>query len=618
MPRHINIKNISSPTVNKTVYKSFRGVDFSTDPAQIANNRSPNAVNIISDSGGYPEKRLGWRTIGNYDGHINGIFFFESGGAHEMLIHVDDKIYRNDEVIIDNVNNGRSQGVTVGHALYILTGREYLMYDGLTIKPVSDEAYIPITSIPANLEANETFMAVNLLTPWRINQFIGNGEKKDFYLDGPVDAGSTVNVKVNGTAQSGGFTVDNANGKITFTTAPASSNPPGIPNIEVTFSSTTAGYSDVIQKCTIMDIYDGRIFFSGNPDYPNRDWHSEIQTSQANGMAYVADTSYADIGSSKASILGYIKSGDAQIIVKQESELESTVYVRTTQITDTDVMYPVKQGTSGVGALNKNCLCNLIDTPLFLSKTGLIAVMTDPSQQKSLMNKSGFVDARMLKEPKLKDAIMTRWKEYLVIVIDSRAYVADSRQQSTMGNERGYKYEWYYWENIPAVILKEYDDVLYFGTEDGRICRFNSDVKDEEGNILMTAYNDDGAVIPAVWSTKLDDDGDFMVRKTLMKKGSGVFLKTYNKSSVKVWIRTDADFGTELEIKSANTGIFDFNQLDFSDFTFNTLPENVIPLSKKIKKYKLMQIICKNESLNQGFGIYAIEKRFVYGNYVKR
>ena len=85
-----------------------------------------------------------------------------------------------------------------------------------------------------------------------------------------------------------------------------------------------------------------------------------------------------------------------------------------------------------------------------------------------------------------------------------------------------------------------------------------------------------------------------------------------------MWIRTDADFGTELEIKSANTGIFDFNQLDFSDFTFNTLPENVIPLSKKIKKYKLMQIICKNESLNQGFGIYAIEKRFVYGNYVKR
>ena len=615
MPRQISIKNTASPTVHKTVYKSFRGVDFSTDPAQIANNRSPNAVNIISDSGGYPEKRLGWRTIEKYDEHINGIFFFENGDENEMLVHAGTKIYKGDEVLRENVHDGKSQGVTVGTKLYMLTGSEYLMYDGNAIRPVADEAYVPVTSIPTDLEANETFMSVNLLTPWRINQFIGNGTKKEFYLDGSVDEGSNVYITVNGNAVTD-FTTDNATGKITFTTAPASSNPAGIPNIEVRFSSTIQGYSDVIDQCTIMDIYDGRIFFSGNPKYPNRDWHSEIQTSQANGMAYISDTSYADIGSSKAAILGYIKSGDAQIIIKEESELESTVYVRSSQITETDVMYPVKQGTSGVGALNRFCLCNLIDTPLFLSKTGLMAVLTDPSQQKSLMNKSGFVDAKMLKEPKLKEAIMARWKEYLVIVIDSRAYVADSRQQSTMGNERGYKYEWYYWENIPARILKEFDDMIYFGTTDGRICRFNSDIKDDDGNILMAAYNDDGAVIPAVWSTKLDDDGDFMVRKTLMKKGSGVFLKTYNSSSIKVIVRTDTDFGKE--IKNINTGTFDFAETDFSNFTFNTLPQNVIPLSKKIKKYKLMQIICRNEGLNQGFGIYAIEKRFVFGNYVKR
>lgn len=615
MPRQISIKNTASPTVHKTVYKEFRGVDFSTDPAQISNNRSPNAVNIISDSGGYPEKRLGWRTIADYEEAINGIFFFENGDEDDMLIHAGTKIYKGTTVLRENVFDGKSQGVTVGTKLYILTGSEYLMYDGISVKPVSEEAYVPVTSIPADLEANESFMDVNLLTPWRINQFIGNGEKKEFYLDGVIDEGSTVYITVNGEAMLD-FTRDNASGKITFSDAPAASVPAGMPNIEVRFSSTIAGYSDIIDHCTIMDIYDGRIFFSGNPDYPNRDWHSEIQTSSANGMAYISDTSYADIGSSKAPILGYIKSGDAQIIVKAESELESTVYVRSTQITETDVMYPVKQGTSGVGALNRFCTCNLIDTPLFLSKTGLMAIMTDPSQQKSLMNKSGFVDARMLKEPRLKEAIMARWKEYLVIVIGGRAYVADSRQQSTMGNERGYKYEWYYWENIPARVLKEFDDVLYFGTEDGRICRFNSDVTDEEGNILMSAYNDDGAVIPAVWSTKLDDDGDFMVRKTLMKKGSGVFLKSYDSSSIKVVIRTDADFGRE--VKSANTGILDFSQLDFSNFTFNTLPQNVIPLSKKIKKYKLMQIICQNEGLNQGFGIYAIEKRFVFGNFVKR
>ena len=614
MPKYVAVKSTSAPTVNKTVYKEFRGVDFSTDPAQISNSRSPSAVNVISDSGGYPEKRLGWRTLSQYEGHINGIFFYDNGKENEMIVHAGTKIYRNEDVIRENVHDGKSQGVTIGTNLYMLTGTEYLMYNGSVIKATAEEAYVPITSIPYDLEANETFQGVNLLTPWRINQFIGDGNKKDFYLDGNVDEGTTVSIKVNDAAYTGNFTV--SGNKLTFGTAPAASNPAGVPNIEVTFSSTINGYGDIINKCTVMDIYDGRIFFSGNPDYPNRDWHSEIQTSQANGMAYIADTSYADIGSNKAAILGYIKSGDAQVIVKEESELESTVFVRTTQLTDTDTMYPVKQGVTGSGGVNRFCFCNLIDTPVFLSKTGLMAVLTDASQQKSLMNKSGFVDAKMLKEPKFKEAIMSKWKEYLIIVIDNKAYVADSRQQASMGNERGYKYEWYYWENIPAIVLKEFDDVIYFGTEDGRICRFNSDIVDSNGNILMAAYNDDGEAIPALWSTKLDDDGDFMVRKTLIKKGSGVFLKTYNSSSIKILVRTDADFGKE--IRTANTGMFDFNDLDFENFTFNTLPENIVPLSKKIKKYKLMQIICRNEGINQGFGVYAIEKRFVYGNYVKR
>lgn len=38
------------------VYRKFRGVDFSADPALIDRSRSPYAPNLISDSGGFPEK----------------------------------------------------------------------------------------------------------------------------------------------------------------------------------------------------------------------------------------------------------------------------------------------------------------------------------------------------------------------------------------------------------------------------------------------------------------------------------------------------------------------------------------------------------------------------------
>ena len=164
-------------------------------------------------------------------------------------------------------------------------------------------------------------------------------------------------------------------------------------------------------------------------------------------------------------------------------------------------------------------------------------------------------------------------------------------------------------------MLCEHAGSLYFGTQDGRLCRMNDDRIDSEGNVRMDAYNDDGQAIVADWATKLDDDGDFMQYKTMPKRGSGVYLKTYTRLGVRVIARTDSDFGRELT--HGNASIFTFADIDFSDFTFNTLPENVVPFGQKVKKYKLMQIICRNDALNQGFGVYGIEKRFYLGRTVK-
>ena len=56
----ISIPTGSSPASYTTIYDKFRGVDMSTDPALIDTTRSPDAPNLISDTGGYPEKRHGW------------------------------------------------------------------------------------------------------------------------------------------------------------------------------------------------------------------------------------------------------------------------------------------------------------------------------------------------------------------------------------------------------------------------------------------------------------------------------------------------------------------------------------------------------------------------------
>ncbi len=59
--KHIRIQ--SGVSVRTAVYNSFRGVDFSVDPTLVDKTRSPWAPNMISDTGGMPEKRLGYRTV---------------------------------------------------------------------------------------------------------------------------------------------------------------------------------------------------------------------------------------------------------------------------------------------------------------------------------------------------------------------------------------------------------------------------------------------------------------------------------------------------------------------------------------------------------------------------
>ena len=155
------------------------------------------------------------------------------------------------------------------------------------------------------------------------------------------------------------------------------------------------------------------------------------------------------------------------------------------------------------------------------------------------------------------------------------------------------------------------DELLYFGTADGRICRFRT----VEGR---SRYADDGEPIAAVWSTKYDDDGTPSYFKSLLKKGCCVTLKPMARSSGTVYFRTDRSGGAELPVAQGGMDIFSWDDIDFERFTFESddSPREIY-FQKKIKNYKRLQIIIRNAQLNEGFGIYQITKHFVFGNFSK-
>jgi len=604
-------KNIQSVSLYNKRYDKFRGVDFSTDPTQVNDSRSPICQNLISDLAGFPEKRTGWRTLHELTDKINGLFVF----GEVIVCHAGAKLYvltdTTSELIYSYMNDAKSVSFTHGGKLYILDGIDYRVVTkiGAAYSLSSVTGFVPTTVIgAAPTGAGTAFEAVNLITPRRKNSFIGNGSATVFQLDS-THLDRVNRVSVGGSiVDAADYTLDLEAGTVTFDTAPADGS--GVDNVVIEFSKTVSGYGDRIKKCTIYASYgfnnDNRVFLSGNPDYPNVDWQSGLDD-----PTYFPDTGYTKIGSDSSAIMGYLKQGDGLAIIKEQSSQDSEIYLRTAAMTDTTVYFPVKQGLSGLGAISKYCFANLRDDPLFLTRDGVYAlVSTSVTQEKSLQDRSYYVNAQLTREADLSDAVAAVWNGYYVLCVNDTCYVADRRQQTGKSQTEQYSYEWYYWTNIPAVVLMETNGELYFGTSDGKVCKFNSDLN------IGSQYNDDGAAIVARWSTKAEDFGHITRKKTLTKKGCGVMIKPYARSSVKVYVATD--WFQKTLVQSGNMDLFDFGDIDFSRFTFNTLDTpQVVALNSKVKKFIVIQLILENDEINEGFGVYGIQVQYAIGNYVK-
>ena len=90
-------------------------------------------------------------------------------------------------------------------------------------------------------------------------------------------------------------------------------------------------------------------------------------------------------------------------------------------------------------------------------------------------------------------------------------------------------------------------------------------------------------------------------------------LAPYNRSGVKVYYRAK---GERRMVKEANVDIFDFDDIDFTRFTFNTDDSPaLIATNQWLKKFMMIQFRFENDRAEPfslyGFeGIYTINSRY--------
>ncbi len=676
-----------------------------------------------------------------------------------------------DDALFTRMNPRRSTSFVFNNRLYLIDGKNYLVYDGSTVSHVSDAAYIPTTYttiVPSgeNSDAGEEYEQRNILQPKFKHTFIADGESTEFYMnENELDGVSEV--KVYGEVVTN-YDVDTANGKITLKEAPQKPKDAGYPKgyagIEITaekafksVSGVTGECDDIkelIVNCTIATTFDDRVFLSGNPNYPNHIFYS----GRSNITGHI-DPSYFPVGNKvldgvgTAPITGMLAVADTLLVLKSDTQQDGSVYFHAPYTTGDDLHpkeYSPTRGLAGIGCLGA-CI-NFLDDPVFISRLGVEAIgQLSVRYERAVEHRSSLIDAKLVNLD-LSGAVLEEWNGYLIVLVDGKIFMADSRQK--YAHEIGVpQYEWYYVEGVGVydgqypeyryatrtslnldaaavhycakckkgaaectcgnndhleevpLVLAEYvynadsdetynligevanppdangestaeifselvsfksddtdyearvyftihdvrdgltgdhvryeallcdsrgnktggvfnkatvpktmDDNLFFGTENGVVCSFNFDMRNEQGEIAPKYYNFDERTIFCGCATKMDCCDVPHLTKNTVKKSTVIKTKSLQSSAAKVKVRTNKK--TYEQIARINGTMFSFDNMDFSDFSFVTTEQSLFSVKEKEKKWVEKQYFLYSDEYMKPFALYYLSFRYtIAGRY---
>lgn len=373
----------------------------------------------------------------------------------EQTLHADDALFA-------AMNKHRSCSFVFYDKLYVIDGKNYLVFDGEKIADVCENAYVPTTYIgiiPSgeNADNGTEYEQRNLLSPYFKHTFVADGVTTEFFLNENKLEGIE-DVRVYG--QSVNYTADLANGKVTFDTAPKkpeeSEHPLGFAGVEITAKKTMlrvtgaegTALGTLIKECSLATSFDGRVFFSGHPAHPNHVFYCTRNATGYVDPSYVGALCYFQDGVGNTPITGMIPVANTLMVLKGDTQQDGAVFFHTPRDTGEDLIpriYPAEQGLSGVGCLGA-CV-NFLDDPVFVSRLGLEGVgQLSVRYERAIEHRSSLIDAKLVNLD-LSRASLTEWNGYLLLLADGKIFMADSRQRYT--HEIGTpQYEWYYLEGI--------------------------------------------------------------------------------------------------------------------------------------------------------------------------
>lgn len=500
------IKVPEAPREYATHYEMLLGVDYQADQTQVDRKRSPDMVNMISDFGGNPIKRDGYRKVGTgysslvmVDGKMYGVYAtasilaisvleldgyeFSTVGAPKTLSRAIGDIncvFVYQECIHIVASNCLVRYDTVENTFKLVGIGANMMSTGTvgSSAPLVEDN-IPITAFNMKYDGTDarSLDDKNIFSIYQTAMYHGDGTHRAFTIPNCKRMGTWVRVEVkdeNGDWQevtftlperesvtgttldgTGTMTSDIVRPVVTLDTAPAAS--PTEDNVRITYAPfslhiesegvRTGYYNKTLVKLLnsgTATFQDSRMFIADT---------YKVYYSDVNNPFKVSDLSWFDV---ESEVVFFTKASNHLAIVTKDNG-GNTIFLadEATRVVDkdtgdTETYFTVKASNAGIGGIAPKGAATLSDEPMFLSATGIYGILSNWLSEKYAVNRSSRINRRLCKEPDLDKAVAAAYNDYFYLAVNGRMYVLDGRHKESdrAGNK---PLEAYFFEGLPDI-----------------------------------------------------------------------------------------------------------------------------------------------------------------------
>lgn len=512
---------------------------------------------------------------------------------------------------VTSVNNALVHIFTFNGYLHVMSAGNCVVYENGRF--VEREPYIPLVIAGATPAGGGTTLEnINLLTGLRRMTFSADGESATYVL--PEEAVEVVSVTVDNSIympeDAGSFGAENHS--FTFMSPPIK----GVGNVEITYSTDAEAAEAArmqILRCNLMEEYNGstdtRLFVAGNGS--NLCYYTGVtQEGEASALYFPAMNEVA-VDMSSSAITGLVRHYSKLLVFKNDGTHSISYEPVTLTDGNTVAGFYLRPMNREFGNEAAGQVQTVNNYPRTITKKGIYEWRITSSYYKDERYANRISD---MVENTLRNADVSRIvtcdddfrKTYYVFLNDEEGTVLVNRYELNKGN---------CWCIYKSSLCTDVRHVLLHA---GDMVFFN----DREGFYFDEVITRDAALekggnpqqIPAVWESGfLHFGADFR-----RKYSSEVYVSILPQTMSEVIITAKTDKRDDYLEKTVTNSLFGWNNIYFSDFTFNLNDKPKIHRVRlKVKKFIYYKLVFKIEKDGATGTILGVDQKIRFASMAK-